>query len=257
MPVLIHRDGAVALLTLDRPERRNSLDRAMRDELQHAWADVSCEPSIRACVITGSGERAFSTGSDLSASAVGRSFAEEAFGHAGGDSLMKGLDPDLPVIAAINGLALGGGLEIALSCDIRIAAPNAEFGLPEVRVGSMPGAGGTQLLPRIVGPSLAMQMLLTGERIDAQRALDNGLVSELVEHDHLLRRATEIARAIAANAPLSVRAVKRLVRAGDEAPLSTALAFERLAFGLVKSTEDRREGRAAFSEKRAPRFVGH
>lgn len=255
MPVTVQRDGNIAVLVLDRPERLNSLDRAMRDQLQAAWADVSADRDIRVAVITGVGDRAFCTGSDLGATPVADdAFAVEAFGMIGGDSLLKGLDPDLPVVAAVNGLAIGGGFEIALACDIRIASNTAEFGLTETRVGSMPGAGGTQLLPRTIGRSLAMQMLLTGERIDAQRALAAGLVSEIAPAT--LDRAVEIAAAIARNAPLAIRAVKRMVRFGDDAPLSAALQVERLAFGLIKSTDDRREGRAAFAERRPARFTG-
>lgn len=256
MPVTVQRDGGhVAVVLLDRPERLNSLDRAMRDDLQGAWAQLSDDPDVRVVVITGAGDRAFCTGSDLSASpAVTEAFAVEAFGAGRDDALLKGLDPDLPLIAAVNGLAIGGGFEIALGCDIRIASPRAEFGLTETRVGSMPGAGGTQLLPRTVGRSLAMQMLLTGERITADRALAAGLISEIAEP--VLDRSLEIANLIARNAPLAVRAVKRMVRLGDDAPLSTALQLERLAFGLIKTTDDRREGRTAFTEKRTPNFQG-
>lgn len=256
MPVTVQRDdGHVAVVLLDRPERLNSLDRAMRDDLQAAWSHLSADPQVRVVVVTGAGDRAFCTGSDLSAGATAtETFAVEAFGVGGGDALLKGLDPDLPVIAAVNGLAIGGGFEIALGCDIRIAAPRAEFGLTETRVGSMPGAGGTQLLPRTVGRSLAMQMLLTGERIGAEHALAAGLVSEIA--DSALDRSLELANLIARNAPLAVRAVKRMVRLGDDAPLSTALQLERLAFGLIKSTDDRREGRTAFTERRTPNYTG-
>jgi E-phenylitaconyl-CoA hydratase len=256
MPVTVQRIGDhVGVVLLDRPERLNSLDRAMRDELQRAWAVLSADPNVRVVVVTGAGDRAFCTGSDLSANpAVTEAFAVEAFGAGGDDGLLKGLDPDLPLIAAVNGLAIGGGFEIALGCDIRIASPGAEFGLTETRVGSMPGAGGTQLLPRTVGRSLAMQMLLTGERIDAPRALAAGLISEIA--DSVLDRSLEIANAIARNAPLAVRAVKRMVRLGEDAPLSTALQIERLAFGLIKATDDRREGRTAFTEKRTPDYTG-
>jgi E-phenylitaconyl-CoA hydratase len=166
------------------------------------------------------------------------------------------MDHDVPMIAAVNGLAIGGGFEIALGCDIRIAAETAEFGLTEARVGSIPGAGGTQRLPRAMGQSTAMYMLLTGDRIDAQRAYETGLVSEVLPHEQLLGRAQEIAARIAQNAPLSVRAIKQLVRAGLDAPAGVGMSLERFAFGLIRDTEDRREGRAAFAEKRPPQFTG-
>lgn len=257
MAVELTREDGIATVVLNRPEKLNSIDPEMRLALQHAWSEVSQDRTVRAVVITGAGDRSFCSGVDLGATPPSIDpFAVEVFGFDGGDNLLKGLDPDLPIIAAINGYAIGGGLEIALGCDIRLASPNAEFGLSEVRVGSMPGAGGTQLLTRYIGRSLAMQMLLTGERIGAERAAEAGLVSELVEQDRLLPRAVEIAVAIARNAPLSVRAIKRLVRIGDDAPLSSALQMERLAFGLIRGTQDRKEGRTAFTERRPPHFTG-
>ena len=159
-------------------------------------------------------------------------------------------------MCAINGYALGGGLELALACDIRIAAPHARLGLPEVKVGTIPGAGGTQRLPRMVGGSDAMMMLLTGEPIDAVEALRLGLISRIVPADDLVAQAQAIARRIADNAPLSVRAIKRLVRSGAAMPLSEALQLERMLWGLLRHTEDRAEGRRAFAEKRRPNFVG-
>src|SRR5690606_14877778 len=170
--------------------------------------------------------------------------------------LLDGLTAEIPLIAAIGGYAIGGGLEIALACDIRIASEDSQFGLSEVRVGSMPGAGGTQRLPRIVGPSLAMYLLLTGERIDAARALAAGLVSELVPRERLQERAREIADRIASNAPLAVRATKRLARQALELPEASGLRMERMAFEMIRASEDRAEGRAAFIEKRVPKYRG-
>jgi E-phenylitaconyl-CoA hydratase len=245
----------VATVTLDRPEKLNAIDLPMRRELQELWISLNADPAIRACVITGAGERAFCVGSDLVATGgAPPAAAPDVLGLEGPGELLAGLTGDVPLIAAVNGLAIGGGFEIALACDIRIAAEAAEFGLSEVRVGSIPGAGGTQRLPRVIGQSRAMQMLLTGERIDAAEALRCGLVSEVVPD--VLARSQELAARIAANAPLSVRAVKRLVRAGMDAPLSVGLSLERFAFGLIRDTDDRREGRAAFAAKRAPEFSG-
>jgi E-phenylitaconyl-CoA hydratase len=160
------------------------------------------------------------------------------------------------VICAINGYALGGGLELALACDIRIAADHARFGLPEVRVGSIPGDGGTQRLPRTVGASDAMLLLLTGDHIDAAEALRLGIVSRVVPSADLRREAEAIAGRIAANAPLSVRAIKRLVKQGQGVPLDIAIAHERLTWGTLRDTEDRIEGRRAFQEKRKPVYKG-
>jgi E-phenylitaconyl-CoA hydratase len=249
-------DG-VATVTLDRPEKLNAIDVSMRRALQAAWHDIGANPEIRACVITGAGERAFCVGSDLVATqGAPPAAAPDVLGFDGPGELLAGLTGDVPLIAAVNGLAIGGGFEIALACDIRFASEQAEFGLSEVRVGSMPGAGGTQRLPRAIGQSRAMQMLLTGDRIDAAEALRCGLVSEVLPAGDLLARAQEVAARIAANAPLSVRAVKRLVRHGLDAPLGVGLAFERFAFGLIRDTDDRREGRAAFAEKRLPEYQG-
>ena len=161
-----------------------------------------------------------------------------------------------PVIAAIEGAAVAGGMELALACDIRVASDNAVFALSEVRIGSIPGAGGTQRLPRAIGSSNAMLMLLTGDRVDAAEALRIALVSKVVCREELLPAAQEIARRIAQNAPLSVRSIKRLVVSGADMPLPAALDNERYVFGLLRDTEDRIEGRRAFQEKRSPVYQG-
>jgi E-phenylitaconyl-CoA hydratase len=184
------------------------------------------------------------------------SFAELTFNAGTLDTLIAGMDTDKPLICAINGFAMGGGLELALACDIRIASSNAQFALPEVRVGSIPTAGGTQHLPRAIGMSDAMLMLLTGDRMDAQEALRIGLVSKVVAPELLLSGAREIALRIAANAPLAVRAVKRLVRDGLDMPRPAALTMERYGWGLLRDSADRIEGRLAFQQKRAPRYEG-
>ena len=169
---------------------------------------------------------------------------------------MANLHTGKPVIGAINGFALGGGLELALQCDIRIASDRASFGLPEVCIGSIPGAGGTQRLVRAVGQSDAMLMLLTGARIDAEEALRIGLVSRVVAHSALMEAAISIARQIAANAPLAVSAVKKLSTVGRDISLSAGLELEQQSFGLLRNSEDRIEGRTAFAEKRKPAFKG-
>ena len=243
----IHREDAVALLTLNRPDKRNAVNDEMRAELTAAFAGFDADPSLRVVVLTGAGS-AFCAGGDLSASTVPDPDRPR---------IIEPLDKFAkPVIAAINGIAFGGGLELALACDLRIASHAARFALPEVRLGSLPGSGGTQRLPAVVGPSLAAQMILTGEPIDAARALAAGLVSELCAPEKLLDTALAHARAIARNAPLAVIAAKRLLRAAAATHDAQRLDFERRLFNELARTEDRNEGRRAFREKRDPVFKG-
>ena len=257
MSVLFEKDGAVATITLNRPDALNSIDGVTMTEMQALFAQLRADDAIRVIVLTGAGERAFCTGMDLKhTNPPDESYARAAFGGQGDRSFAASLKIDKPVICAINGYALAGGLELALSCDIRIAATGATFGLPEVKIGSIPGAGGTQRLPRLVGLSNAMHMLLTGERIDSAEALRMGLVSRVVEAERLMEEAQAIARAIAANAPLAVRAVKQLVVRGADMPLEAAIDAERMAWGVLRNTEDRIEGRVAFQEKRKPVYRG-
>lgn len=247
----------VATLTLNRPEAMNSIDPELRLALKEAWKRVQADDEIRAVVLTGSGHRAFCTGADLKKTMPPKeSFAELTFGRAESDHLLTGMDTDKPIIGAINGHAMGGGLEIALACDIRIASSQAQFALPEVRIGSMPGAGGTQYLTRVVGLSNAMLLMLTGDRIEAAEALRIGLVSKVVEPERVLQEAQEIAQRIAGNAPLSVRAIKRVARDGLDMPLDSGLHAERYVFGLLRDTQDRIEGRKAFQVKRNPVYRG-
>lgn len=247
----------VATLTLNRPEAMNSIDPEMREQLHAAWKRIKEDDDIRVAILTGAGEKAFCTGSDLKKTMPPKeSFAELTFGRAYSDHLLAGLDTDKPLICAVNGYAMGGGMELALACDIRVASDNAVFALSEVRIGSIPGAGGTQRLPRAIGSSNAMLMLLTGDRVDAAEALRIGLVSKVVSREELLPAAQAIARRIAQNAPLSVRSIKRLVVSGADMPLPAALDNERYVFGLLRDTEDRIEGRRAFQEKRSPVYLG-
>jgi len=257
MPISTKIEDGIALVTLDRPEAMNSIDPESNEQLLAAWEEVSRSEHIRVLVVTGAGERAFCTGADLKKTMPpAESAARQLYGDRARALNFGSLQTHKPVIAAINGYALGGGLELALLADLRICSDNAQFGLPEVRVGSIPGAGGTQRLIRAVGQSDAMWMLLTGERIDAQEALRIGLVSKVVPLSGLLDSAMGLARAIAANAPLALTAVKRLALTGRELPLASGLELERQAFGLLRDTDDRLEGRRAFAEKRAPVFRG-
>ncbi|MFM0124846.1 enoyl-CoA hydratase-related protein [Paraburkholderia sp. RL18-101-BIB-B] len=247
----------VASITIDRPEAFNAIDSETGAALLEAWTQASASEEVRVIVLTGAGSRAFCVGADLkktrppSGSAPRRHFRRIPPSPVPSD-----LRCVKPVIAAINGFALGGGLEIALQCDIRIASSNAAFGLPEVSVGSIPGAGGTQRLIRAVGTSDAMLMLLGGDRIDAQEALRIGLVSRVVPPEELATTTHAIASRIAANAPLAVLAVKELATTGRDVPLPVGLELERQSFSMLLSSEDRIEGRLAFAEKRRPIFKG-
>lgn len=257
MTVRLTHDDGVAWLTLDRPEAMNAIDADTRIELRRAYREIAENSAIRVAVITGAGERAFCTGVDLKKTAtVTTSIVREEFGGRS-DHLLAGFPTAKPTICAINGYALGGGLEIALRADVRIASDNAIFGLPEVRIGSIPGSAGTQLLPRVVGVAHAMKLILTGERIDAAEALRIGLVQEVVALEALRGRAAELAAAIACNGPLAVSAAKKLVSQAMDMPLEAGMAAERYAFGLLRDTNDRAEGRRAFAEKRRPEFTGH
>lgn len=249
----------VAVLTFNRPEALNAMDPEMFIAFREALKRIALDDEILIGIITAEGDRSFSTGSDLKKTFPPReSFAELAFGRPGADTMdiFGGIETPKPLIAAVNGIAVAGGLEIALFCDIRICSSNARFGLAEVRIGSIPGAGGTQRLPRAVGLSDAMLMLLTGDQVDAAEALRMGLVSKVVERSELMNTAMSIANRIKANAPLSVRAVKRLVYEGLEMPLQNALKVERYVWGTLRNTEDRIEGRKAFAEKRPPTYKG-
>lgn len=253
---IVVSDG-IAEITLNRPEALNAIDADMRAGLQEAWRRVKSDDEVRVAIVTGAGGRAFCAGADLKRTfPPSEGFAELTFGSSPSGHLLAEMTMDKPIVCAINGYAIGGGLEMALACDIRIASTNAELGLAEVKHGTIPGGGGTQNLPRAVPPSLAMQMLLTGERIDAEKALSSGLVSEIMLPEELLPRARQIAGRIAENGPLAVRAIKRAVREGLGLPLATALQLELFVWGSLRDTEDRIEGRRAFSEGRRPEFRG-
>jgi enoyl-CoA hydratase len=250
----LDRGGAVLTLTLNRPDKLNAIDSPMLDALERLVGLIERDPEIRAVVLTGAG-RAFSAGADikewtaLDPLAFSRVWGQR--GHVLFDRLAA-LRP--PVIAALNGIAFGGGLELALCADIRIAATAVRLGLPEVTIGTIPGWGGTQRLPRLIGAGRAKQMIFSGQPLDAARAEAWGLVSEVVEPDQLLPRAQELAAAIAANAPLAVQAAKRVVDAG--LPTSAAMILEGDAGVMCGQTDDFREGRASFLERRPPRYHG-
>lgn len=257
MSILLEVSDGIATVTLNRPEAMNSLDPETLVGLNETFQRINQDSEVRVVILTGAGERAFCSGSDLKRTMPPKeSFAELTFARQLPYYPFAGMDIDKPVICAINGYALAGGMELALLSDIRIAATNAEFSQSEVRVGSIPAAGGTQRLPRMVGRSDAMLMMLTGDRIDAQAALRMGLVSQVVAPEDLMGAARAIASRIASNAPLSVRAIKRLVRDGMEMPLTAAIQTEQFVLGVLRDSQDRIEGRKAFQEKRSPVFQG-
>jgi len=255
----ITREAGIACLTLNRPDKRNAIDDATRDALAQAFAGFEADAAIRVVILTGAGS-AFCAGVDLATpghvvqpagqSSVVSPVVTRPRLTAALDAFAK------PVIAALNGVAVGGGLEMALACDIRIASTSAKFGLTEVRIGSLPGSGGTQRLVGAVGRTLAAQMLLTGELISAERALASGLVSELHAPEILMGRAFALGKVIAENAPLSLVAVKKALRAATDLPLAAGFELERSLYGALALTQDREEGRKAFREKRKPSFQG-
>ncbi len=248
-------DG-VATVTLNRLDVHNAMNDAMRRELTACFTRLATDETIRVIVVTGAGERAFSAGADIREFVVPQQpvgYREERrrldFRQA-----MDGCPQ--PIIAAIRGYAFGGGLELALACDVRIAGDDARLGLTEVHLAIIPGGGGTQRLPRLVGRGKALEMILTGARIDAAEALRIGLVERVVPAAEVLAVAHEMARAIAAKAPIAVRYAKEAVVKGLGLPLAEGLRLENDLATLLRTTEDRIEGAKAFLEKRAPRFTG-
>ena len=248
-------EGHVAMLTLNRPDKLNALSQEVLGDLASAMEDVARRDDVRAAVLTGKG-KAFVAGADIAAmkdmdQAEGRGFG--ALGH----SLFSSIEQlRFPVIAAVNGFALGGGCELALACDFIYASTKAKFGQPEVNLGIIPGFGGTQRLPRRVGSAMARELIYTGKMIDAAEALRIGLVNALFEPDELLAAAKKSAAEIATKGPLAVAAAKRLIREGVDVPLPQGNKLEQDGFGAAFDTADQEEGMAAFLEKRAPNFKG-
>jgi enoyl-CoA hydratase/carnithine racemase len=256
--VRFERDGHLATITLNRPEANNALNAAVRHGLAEALIQFRDDPDLWTAIITGAGERAFSAGADLVEMSQRRQDGSgDAFwSAAAAPSLNRGLEINKPIIAAINGYCLGGGLELSMACDIRIAAEHAQFGQPEVMRGIIPGGGGTQRLPRLLPIGPALEILFTGDRISAQDAFRLGLVNHVVPAVELMPEARRLADRINQNAPLAVRAIKEAVMRGLEVPLEQGLRIESFLSRILRETEDSREGPRAFAEKRPARFQG-
>jgi len=255
VPELVHveRSGAHATVVIDHP-KANAISSAVIAQLSAAFTDLAADGSVHAIVLTGAGERFFAAGADVTefpaAAAEGRA------GGGGGELASQIEILPKPVIAAVNGMALGGGCELAMACDIRIAARSARFGQPEINLGIIPGWGGTQRLPRLIGRGRAMSLLLTGNPIDAETAFAWGLVTAVVEDTVLQHEAAQLAERVAAKPPLAIAATKRAVNRGADRPLVEALAAEAEEFSALFATEDAREGVTAYLEKRTPHWSG-
>jgi len=255
--ILFEKKNSIAYITVNRPKVLNALDMATMDDLRTAFHAIKSDVEVRVVLLTGSGEKAFIAGADISELAKNDPVSAKAYALRGQNVLNLIENLGKPVIACINGFALGGGCEIALACTMRLASDNAKLGQPEVKLGIIPGYGGTQRLPRLVGKGIAMQLLLTGEMITAKEAHRIGLVNEVTEPTDLIPRGEAIAQKIIANAPLAVQYTMEALNRGMETPLSEGLYIEAALFGLASATEDKNEGTAAFLEKRAAHFKGH
>jgi enoyl-CoA hydratase len=254
--ILFERRGGIGYVTINRPDKLNALNRKVLDELDDCFHAIQDDEEVRVVILTGAGEKAFVAGADLNELATlapleGRDFSRRGQGTL---DLIENLGK--PVIAAVNGYALGGGCELAMACALRIASENARFGQPEVKLGIIPGYGGTQRLTRLVGKGRALEMILSGEPIGAQEAYRIGLVNQVVPAAELAAAAETLARKIAANAPLAIKFVLEAVNRGLEMTREQGQFLEAVLFGLCCTTADMKEGTQAFLEKRPPKFTG-
>ncbi len=254
--LLVEREGAVMVVTINRPKVLNALNRQTVDDLRRVTRDVGDDASLRVMVLTGSGEKAFVAGADINE--LAQLSPVEGKAHARSGQLVFDEIEQLgkPVIAAVNGFALGGGCELAMACTIRLASETARFGQPEINLGIVPGYAGSQRLPRLVGKGRALEMLLSGDMISATRAFEIGLVNRVVPAADLLSEAKALAVALAAKAPLATRYILEAVHQGSEMTLTQAQIFETTLFGAIASTADAKEGARAFLEKRPALWQG-
>ena len=254
--VLLEKEGTIAVLTVNRPKALNALNSATLLDIQAAVADVAADDNIYVLIITGSGEKAFVAGADISEMKDFNAMGGRAFGKLGNDIFRAIELMEKPVIAAINGFALGGGCELAMSCDIRLASENARFGQPESGLGITPGFGGTQRLPRLIGEGRAKELIYAANNIKADEAYRIGLVNHIYPLESLMAEAKKLAAKIAGNAPVAVRLCKSAIGKGLQTDIDSGTTIESDAFGLCFATVDQKEGMGAFVEKRAAAFVG-
>ena len=253
---MYEKKGAIAYVTVNRPKVLNALNTPTWEDLRTAFEDTQDDAAVRGVILTGAGNKAFIAGADIGELAHASAVEAERSSRFGQEVLDLIENLGKPVIAAINGFALGGGCETAMACTIRIAVETAKFGQPEVTLGLVPGGGGTQRLPRLVGKGRAVQLILSGEMISAQEAYRIGLVNEIVPAANLITRAEAILNKIASNAPIAVKFALEAANKGLETSQSEGLLLEASYFGLCAATEDKKEGTSAFLEKRAPQFLG-
>ena len=254
--VLYEKNGAIAYVTVNRPKVLNALNTPTWKDLRTAFEDARDDSAIRGVILTGAGDKAFIAGADISELAHVAAFEAEQSSRFGQEVLDLIENLGKPVVAAINGFALGGGCETAMACTIRIAVESAKFGQPEVKLGLVPGGGGTQRMPRLIGKGRALQLILSGEMISAQEAYRIGLVNEIVSAAELITRAEAILKMIASNAPIAVKFALEAANKGMETSQSEGLLLEASYFGLCAATEDKKEGTTAFLERRVPQFHG-
>ena len=254
--LLLQKSDVFAVVTLNRPKVLNALNAALFDELEDAFRTLAADTAVRAVVLTGAGEKAFAAGADIGELSRATAAEGQQISRRGQSVLHLIESCSKPVIAAINGFALGGGCELAMACTLRIASERARLGQPEVKLGLLPGYGGSQRLPRLVGKGAALKLLLTGDMVGAEEAFRMGLVDEVVPAEALMPRAETLARGIAQQSPTAIAACLQAVNSGYDLPLASALELEASLFGMACATEDKAEGTKAFLEKRAPIWPG-
>lgn len=249
------REGKLGFITINRPDVRNALNKQTLDEIEEALERASADTEVGVVIFTGKGDKSFAAGADISQ--LTEKTAVDALQGNGMQQIYDKIESfEKPTIAMINGYALGGGCELAMSCDIRIASANAKLGLPELNLSIIPGAGGTQRLARLVGKGKALEMILTGKIIDAEEALQAGLITEMTTPEQLLDKVREVSEKILSKGPLAVKLAKISVHMGTETDMKTGLMLEKLSQAVLFNTEDKNEGTKAFIEKRAPVFKG-
>ena len=254
--LIFNEEAGVGIITINRPQQLNALNLEVFSELNKVIKHIDEDKNIKVAIITGSGDKAFAAGSDVKEMKDMSSLEIREHGFLAGKAINRIENSDKPVIAAVNGFALGGGCELSMACDLRIASDQAKFGQPEINLGVIPGSGGTQRLPRLIGICRAKELLFTGKMIDADEACRIGLVNKVVPHKDLMEETLKIARKIAKKSPIALKMVKTSVNKGMHMGLPTALDFEIELFSLCFSTEDRKEGFEAFIEKRQANFKG-